>query len=403
MLRWIFCAALVVATAATAGAQPANKPDLAEAAALYRAAEQAMAERRYDDAARDYGAAYEISKDAVLFFKIGSALDKGGKCPVAVTYYRRYLREGKPNAEHQKLTNERIATCEKTDGKPAEVKPDAKPEVKPDAKPEAKPDDKAKPDAGKTPAKPAKPASGSEVAAIPNGTAGATTPSATPAPASPSTETPATPATDPNTTTPASPTGSGGATSSDGATTSDATISDAASAETAEPTGEVAAAAAESEAAELAAAQTAAAEAAAAGDPNAEVFPAPPWRRTAAWVSVGTGIAFVTIGAVMALSAESTEDDITDLYIVRLGDEPLTFNGSTERRYDQMVERGERYQTLAWASFGVAAAAAAAATYFFLTSPSSAEAAEVEPAKPAIALRPILSKDGGGVGASWSF
>ena len=113
MLRWIFCAALVLATAAGASAQPA-KPDLAEAASLYRAAEQAMTERRYDDAARDYGAAYEISKDAVLFFKIGSALDKGGKCPVAVTYYRRYLREAKPTAEHQKLTNERIAVCEGT-------------------------------------------------------------------------------------------------------------------------------------------------------------------------------------------------------------------------------------------------------------------------------------------------
>ncbi len=377
MLRWFFCAALVVATSATAGAQPANKPDLAEAAALYRAAEQAMAERRYDDAARDYGAAYEISKDAVLFFKIGSALDKGGKCSVAVTYYRRYLREGKPSAEHQRLTNERITACEKSDGKtgkPPEAKPDAKPEAKPDAN---------KP--------PAKPTSGSEVAAIPNGTAGtagsgATTASATSVPASPSA--PAAPAIDPNAAAPATQTGSSDA------PTGDAPLGDEASGETAEPTGEVAAAAAASETAEVAAAATAAA-----GDPNAEVFPAPPWRRTAAWVSVGTGIAFVTIGAVMALSAESTEDDITDLYIVRLGEEPLAFNGSTERRYDQMVERGERYQTLAWASFGVAAAAAAAATYFFLTSPSS----ETELAKPAIALRPILAKDGGGVGASWSF
>ena len=71
-----------------------------------------MAERRYDDAAREYGAAYEVSKDPVLFFKIGSALDKADKCAVAITYYRRYLREAKPSANFQKLTTERIATCE---------------------------------------------------------------------------------------------------------------------------------------------------------------------------------------------------------------------------------------------------------------------------------------------------
>jgi hypothetical protein len=400
MLRWIFCAALVVATAATASAQPA-KPDLAEAAALYRAAEQAMAERRYDDASRDYGAAYEISKDAVLFFKIGSALDKGGKCPVAVTYYRRYLREGKPSAEHQKMTNERIAACEggkkaepTADDKPkAETKPDGeKPKTDDKAKPGAKPE--TKPDAGKPTAGEKKEAASTGAAPIPDGTAGTAAAGSSAAGSASAVVAPEPAAAAPG---PAPALTSAPA---------------AAPAATAEPTGAVAAAAAEREAAEAAeavaaaeAAQRATAEAAAtapdASGDDAAAFPPPPLRRTAAWLSIGTGIAFVTIGAVMALSAESTEDDIADLYIVRLGDEPLTYSGSTKRRYDELVDRGDTYQTLAWASFGVAAAAAAAATYFFLTSPA-ASSEEREPAKP-IALRPLVSRDGGGVGASWMF
>ncbi|HRC58480.1 MAG TPA: hypothetical protein PKU97_21310, partial [Kofleriaceae bacterium] len=110
MARWLLCASLLLGSATATLAQ-AN-PDLADAAASYRGAEKAMAERRYDDAAREYGAAYEVSKDPVLFFKIGSALDKADKCAVAITYYRRYLREAKPSANFQKLTTERIATCE---------------------------------------------------------------------------------------------------------------------------------------------------------------------------------------------------------------------------------------------------------------------------------------------------
>ena len=51
-------------------------------------------EDRFDDAIRDYGAAYELSRDPALFFKIGRANERAGKCEVAVSYYRRYLRQG---------------------------------------------------------------------------------------------------------------------------------------------------------------------------------------------------------------------------------------------------------------------------------------------------------------------
>ncbi|HPH68583.1 MAG TPA: hypothetical protein PLF40_22655, partial [Kofleriaceae bacterium] len=66
--------------------QPSPPPDFARASELYKAAEKSMSEGKFDDAARDYGSAYEITHDSILFFKIASAQDKGGHCAVALTY-----------------------------------------------------------------------------------------------------------------------------------------------------------------------------------------------------------------------------------------------------------------------------------------------------------------------------
>src|SRR3954469_6490936 len=109
--------ALAGATTPSIGrAEPAA--DLARARELYRSAESAMQDGRYDDAARDYGAAYELSADPALFYKIGHASERAGKCDVALVYYARYLRDGKPTEQFTALTRERIAACggERTGG-----------------------------------------------------------------------------------------------------------------------------------------------------------------------------------------------------------------------------------------------------------------------------------------------
>jgi hypothetical protein len=90
-------------------AQPA--PDLTRAKELYQLAERAMKDGRFDDAARDYGASYELSKDPALFFKIGRANEGAGRCNVALTYYARYLRDGKPTEQYATTTRERIRAC----------------------------------------------------------------------------------------------------------------------------------------------------------------------------------------------------------------------------------------------------------------------------------------------------
>ncbi|MEZ4360072.1 MAG: hypothetical protein R3B48_07825 [Kofleriaceae bacterium] len=285
MLRRVLWVALLAA-AAPAAAQPTS-PDLEYAAELYRTAEQAMNEARYDEAAKDYGAAYEIAKDPVLFFKIASALERAGKCGAAVTYYQRYLREGSPSPDFQKLTNARIAGCAEGSG--------------------AAPTD------------------------------GASAP-----PLEPALEEPASPEPEP-------------------------LVVEEPRAPIAEPPTD-----------------------------GAEPASASP-RQTAAWIAVGAGIAFVTVGTVFALSVESTEDDLADLYLTGVGQPPRTYDRVTQERYQDLVDRGQRYQTLSWVSFGLAAGAAAAATYWFLTQTGG------EKRTSALRLAPLVSPRGAGLGASGSF
>ena len=120
-MRAIAAGVLVGALFGSALAQP-SQPDMDRAKDLYRAAEEAMKAGRFSDAVRDYGGAYEITRDPVLFYKIGSANQAAGKCEVALIYFNRYLREGRPSETFQKLAKEKIEACggtAPTDAKPA--------------------------------------------------------------------------------------------------------------------------------------------------------------------------------------------------------------------------------------------------------------------------------------------
>ncbi|CAN5158946.1 hypothetical protein BH11MYX1_BH11MYX1_02170 [soil metagenome] len=90
-------------------AQPA--PDFARAKQLYDTASSELDKGASSDAVRDFGAAYEITKDPVLFFKIAAANEKAGHCDVALVYYARYLREAKPAQHYVDVTQERVAAC----------------------------------------------------------------------------------------------------------------------------------------------------------------------------------------------------------------------------------------------------------------------------------------------------
>lgn len=309
MFRWLAVWALCLC-ATSAWAQPA---DLSDAATAYRAGEKAMAAGRFEDAVRSYGAAYEISKDPVLFFKLGSALDKAGKCSPAITYYQRYLREAKPSESFEKLTRSRIAACEAKVATEAPTAGPTTPKTTPEAAAEATTEAALK----------------------------TTPPPQPPDPAPTAAEPPASEAIEP-------------------------------------PASDEASQARPQEA------------------PVEAPYTGPSARRTGAWFGVATSLALVTVGSVFALSIESTEDDLRDLYVIRAGGRPLVYEGAGRDRYEDLVERGEQYRTLAWVSFGLAGAAALTSTVLFLTS-------DAETTAPRAAVAPLLDEHGAGIAASLRF
>ena len=248
---------------------------------------------RYKEAVTNFGGAYEITKDPVLFYKIGVANQKLGKCDTALIYFGRYLKEAHPTEKYVLLTKERIAECNaaapvKT---PEIVTPVEKPVATPVEKPVATP-----------------------VVVTPVVVTPVEKPVVTPEPAR----------------------ASGGAHHAHGNKT--------------------------------------------------------------AWLLVGGAIAFATIGAVLAYSASSSENDISDLY-VGLNGLPPKFDTSTQQRYNDLVDEGHRYQYLSWGAFAVAGGAAIAATILFA---SGGDGTEHPHAHEAVIV-PIASPTGAGVSASWRF
>jgi hypothetical protein len=259
---------IVLASGALAHAQT---PDVERAKQLYTAAQQAMTEGRFADAARDFGGAYEITHDPVLFFKIGSANEKAGKCDVALIYYGRYLKEANPPPDFVTATKQRIAAC---GGNPD---PEPRPEIVP------LPERTEPPQVDTTPHVPAA-------------------------------EQPPPPA------------------------------------------------------------------------------PAPlRGRHQGPWLLVGGSIAMLTVGVVLAYSANASENDLSDLYVGLEGNPPV-FDERTKKRYDDLIAEGERYEKLSWISFGAAAALAGGAAVWFVLSRDDSET------KPIIA--PTVREHGAGVSAT---
>jgi hypothetical protein len=124
------------------------------------------------------------------------------------------------------------------------------------------------------------------------------------------------------------------------------------------------------------------------------VPPPPPalrGRHQGPWLLVGGSIAMLTVGVVLAYSADASENDLEDLYVGLEGNPPV-FDARTKKRYDDLVAEGERYEKLSWISFGAAAAlAGGAAIWFFLDRDDNEN-------KPVIA--PTVRENGAGVSAT---
>jgi tetratricopeptide (TPR) repeat protein len=112
VMRCIALAAALAALGIGSGTSWAQeKPDFKAAAEHYRKAEESMASGDGATAAVEYQVAFDITKDPVLYFKIGQAHDKAGNCAEALTFYQKYLDEAKPQEEYKARTEGLIATC----------------------------------------------------------------------------------------------------------------------------------------------------------------------------------------------------------------------------------------------------------------------------------------------------
>jgi hypothetical protein len=119
-------------------------------------------------------------------------------------------------------------------------------------------------------------------------------------------------------------------------------------------------------------------------------------RHKGAWLLISGSIAFITIGAVLAYSASTAENDVADLY-VGFNDQPPVFDERTQKTYDALISDGHRYEVLSWVSFGLAGAAAAGATVLFL------HGSGAEQLHRTVRITPTVRRDGGGVAATISF
>jgi hypothetical protein len=95
--------------------------------------------------------------------------------------------------------------------------------------------------------------------------------------------------------------------------------------------------------------------------------PAQLGRHRGPWLLVGGSLALVTVGAVLAYSANAAERDIEDLYVGVSGTPP-PFNATTRKLYDDAIAEGQRYETLSLVSFGLAGALAVGAAVWFAAS-----------------------------------
>ncbi len=290
----VVCAGIVITsllggavTGPGALAQPATAANRERARGLYRAAEAAVAGGRFSDAARDYGAAYDLTHDPVLFWKLGLVNERAGRCDVALTYYGRYLEEGRPAEAFAARARERVIACggdarsRSRDSAPAPTPPVADPPAAP--------------------------------------------PAEAPPAAAPPAEAP--PAAAPPAAAPVAPPG-----------VDDATAT--------------------------------------------------------AWLLVGTSLAFVTLGAVLAYSSDAAENDIKDLY-VGLAGQPPVFDDRTRALYDDLVAEGERYERLSWLAVGLAGATAVTAGVLFWRGRGESAAG--------LQVTPTVTPDGAGVRAAFKF
>lgn len=339
--------AVCLAGAVQLPASSAWAQDYAAAGQHFDAAQEAFSAGKFELAAREYQAAFDITKETTLLASIGESWQRAGNAAKALTAYKAYLQAA-PQAPDRAAIEERIKAIEDAQKPPtapaqASTAPaQAPPQAPAQAPPPALPGN-AQAQSGQPPAlPPAQAASGGTTAAQP-GQAPVTIPQ------------PAQPSPDQSTQNGANPQ----QTAQNGANPQPA----------AQP------------------------------EPTKPLItppePPPSKLRTAGWVSVASAVALITGGAVVGLGAQSRADEIRRRTTLVSGDQPLVYTESEREAYTTLQSEGKSYNTAAISLFAVGGVAAATAITLFVV--DFVRKPKSEPAKQVLLL-PSLSP--GSVGLS---
>ncbi len=355
--------AVCLAGAVQLPASSARAQDYAAAGQHFDSAQEAFSAGKFELAAREYQAAFDITKEATLLASIGESWQRAGNTAKALTAYKAYLQAA-PQAPDRAAIEERVKAIESaqadaqkpaqpTQAQPAQAQPaqaqptqaqptQAQPAQAQPAQPPALPG-AAQAQPGQPPALP--PPQTAQNGQIPqqtaqNGQIPQQPGSVTPVPAQP---TPSSPA-------PQQP-----------------VVPD----------------------------QTQAAQPEANKPLITPPEPPPSKLRAAGWVSVASAVALITGGAVVGLGAQSRADEIRRRTTLVSGDQPLVYTDSEREAYTTLQSEGRSYNTAAISLFAVGGVAAATAITLFVV--DFVRKPKSEPAKQVLLL-PSVSP--GSVGLS---
>lgn len=331
----------ILVCAAFRGHAEGDEPDFEAARAHYRAAQAAAREGRWQKAAKRYTAAYSLTSDPVLHFRIADAYQQAGQCEAALEHYNRYLDEASPPAAYAELALRRVNACQdailnareeagsERDASSASGSPAA-----PDGKSDSKDGEESGTSRGESPS-PREPDTSADSARDQGEAGGQSDTSSHEGNAAPSNPDPGGPH--------RAPSANRGNTSS-----------------------------------------------LAAQDPS--------WHRGAAWTSTGFAVLLAATGGILAASANAREEDARRLMNARNPETeaPYSYEGHTRERYESTLREGRNLERTSRIAFGAAGAATAAAVAFFLLDPKD------EGGGHAPAVAPV-SGDGLGISAGWTF
>ncbi len=335
--------AVCLAGAVQLPASSARAQDYAAAGQHFDSAQEAFSAGKFELAAREYQAAFDITKEATLLASIGESWQRAGNTAKALTAYKAYLQAA-PQAPDRAAIEERVKAIESAQAdaqkpaQPAQAQPTQAQPAQPPALPGT-----AVAQPGQPPALP--PAQTAQNGQIPqqtaqNGQIPQQPGSVTPVPAQP---TPSSPA-------PQQP-----------------VVPD----------------------------QTQAAQPEANKPLITPPEPPPSKLRAAGWVSVASAVALITGGAVVGLGAQSRADEIRRRTTLVSGDQPLVYTDSEREAYTTLQSEGRSYNTAAISLFAVGGVAAATAITLFVV--DFVRKPKSEPAKQVLLL-PSVSP--GSVGLS---